>query len=250
MRYALLADVHANLHALDAVLEHAGSSVDRHLVAGDLVGYGPSPNECVARLTELGAICVAGNHDLMVRGDIGDERCIPLGRTSVAWTRSVLREDVRGYLEALPGRCTVDGSIVMAHGSLDDACEYTTRPQQAVEQLGRLPPGGDLLVLGHTHRPWGCDGEGRVLFDGGTGTVALPRRAVLNPGAVGQSRELRVRARYVILDTESRTAIFHAVNYDARACRAALRREGLAPRSYHLRPGVAGAARRLLRRLV
>ncbi|HVL96891.1 MAG TPA: metallophosphoesterase family protein [Solirubrobacteraceae bacterium] len=246
MRYAVLADVHANLHALEAVLAHAGP-VDGHLVAGDLVGYGPFPNECVSRLAEIGAICVAGNHDLMVRGDLDATRCIPLGRTSVAWTRRVLRDDVRAYLAALPGRLDVDGSIVVAHGSLDDPCEYTARPEQAVDQLERLPARSGLLVLGHTHRAWACDGAGRVLRDGGTGGLPLPDRVVLNPGAVGQSRELRVRARYIELDTERRHAIFHAVPYDTRAVRAALRRRGLAPGSYHLRPGPRGIARRLLR---
>ena len=141
MRYAVLADIHGNLHALDAVLAALkDAEVDGYLVAGDLVGYGPFPNECVERVAELDAACVAGNHDLIVLGQLSDERCIPLARTSLAWTRDVLRDDARAYLERLP-RVVDTGRVVMTHGSLDDPSEYTRTPEQAVTQLGRLAAG-------------------------------------------------------------------------------------------------------------
>ena len=229
--------------------ELRGEDVDRYLVAGDLVGYGPFPNECVERVAELGANCVAGNHDLIVLGELSDQRCIPLARTSLAWTREVLHDDARAYLERLPR--TIDaGAVVMAHGSLDDPEEYTRTPEQAVTQLGRLErehPDARVLVVGHTHRPWACEEDGRVPER--NGDLTLPGRILLNPGAVGQSRELLVRARYLILDLDRGVATFRAARYDTRACREALRARGLSPRSIHLRPTVGGAFRRL-RRLV
>ena len=91
MRFAVIADVHANLHALDAALAFVSDQdVDAYLCAGDLVGYGPFPNECVRRVRELPGRCVAGNHDLIVVDRCGDERCVPLARTSLRWTRASL----------------------------------------------------------------------------------------------------------------------------------------------------------------
>jgi predicted phosphodiesterase len=249
VRYAVLADTHANLHALDAVLEVVRSEgVDGYLVAGDLVGYGPFPNECVERVAGLDAACVAGNHDLIVLGQLSDDRCIPLAKTSLAWTRDVLRDDARSYLEGLPRSVDI-GPVVMAHGSLDDPQEYTRTPEQAIaqlEQLERNHPEARTLIVGHTHRPWACDEAGREPER--RGALKLPtERLLLNPGAVGQSRELRVRAYWVLLDLDRRVAEFRAVGYDTRACREALRARGLSSRSNHLRPPVGGAFRRLKR---
>jgi predicted phosphodiesterase len=251
MRYAVIADVHGNLHALDAALAQIRRiGVDAHLVAGDLVGYGPFPNECVELVAELGATCVAGNHDLMALGRLGDERCIPLARRSLAWTRRVLRDDARAFLAALPARAEVEGGVVMAHGTLDHAWEYTARPDQAQAQLARLQEehrGAGVLLLGHTHRRLACGVAGRALQPLSDRELRLPDPVLLNPGAVGQARELRVRARFLVLDTDRRTAAFHEVRYDTAACRAALRRNGLAPGSYHLLPTPGGAGRRILR---
>ena len=200
------------------------------------------------RVAELDAVCVAGNHDLIVLGQLWDERCIPLARTSLAWTREVLRDDARAYLERLP-RLVDAGRVVMAHGSLDDPSEYTRTPEQAVTQLGRLElehPDAGILVVGHTHRPWACDEVGRARRPDEGEDLPLPRgRLLLNPGAVGQSRELRVRARYLLLDLEQDVAQFRAVRYDTTACREALRANGLSPRSNHLRPTLGGAVRRV-----
>src|SRR3954452_20418268 len=125
MRYGVLADAHGNLDALRAVLraleQHA---VDGHLVVGDLVGYGPYPNECIAEVAALRASFVAGNHDLIALGQMSDNRCIELARNSLRWTREVLGADERAFLEALPRRAFVHGGTVLAHGALDGPQEY------------------------------------------------------------------------------------------------------------------------------
>lgn len=251
MRYAVLADIHGNLHALDAVLAALrDEDVDGYLVAGDLVGYGPFPNECVERVAALDAVCVAGNHDLIVLGELSDDRCIPLAKTSLAWTRDVLHDDARSYLEGLPRSADL-GSVVIAHGSLDDPQEYTRTPDQSVaqlEQLEREHPEASVLVVGHTHRPWACDKAGQGRRPEAGEDLPLGReRHLLNPGAVGQSRELRVRAYYMLLDLDRRVARLEAVRYDTKAAREALRARGLSPRSIHLRPTAGGAFRRLQR---
>lgn len=253
MRYAVLADIHANLPALEASLRLVeGASVDAYLVAGDVVGYGPHPNECVEAVAALGAICVAGNHDLMALGRLSEERCIPLGRASIRWTRMVLGRDARSYLETLPLQAEAPGGVLIAHGSLDDPEEYTTNAEEALAQLVRLQhrsPASRVLVLGHTHRPLIVGSKAGRLQPRGTGVVRLTRdeRYVVNGGGVGQARELRARARCAVLDLESDEVELYAVKYDVAACRRALRAAGLSPRSPHLRPSLAGAARRAIR---
>jgi predicted phosphodiesterase len=254
MRYGVLADIHGNLHALRAVLSALGrEGVDRYLIAGDLVGYGPNPNECVELVAGLDAVCIAGNHDLITLDQLSDERCPELARRSLRWTRSVLVDDARAFLASLPLRATAPGGIVMAHGSLDDPQEYTRRPQQAASQLARLNEDGwdaHILLLGHTHRAWA--------FALGSGAIPTRRPVsvsggdpvLLNPGGVGQSRswEPRARARFLVLDVRQELATFFAIPYELDLCRVALRRAGLSPRSCHIRPSPLDAGRRRLRK--
>jgi predicted phosphodiesterase len=253
MRYGVLADIHGNLHALEATLRALRpESVDGYLVAGDLVGYGPFPNECVELVKDLNAVCVAGNHDLIVLGRLPDRRCSRIARESLAWTRRVLREDARAYLETLPIRAKTHGGVVIAHGSLDDPEQYVTRPEQAAEQLERLRaehPEARVLLLGHTHRARAYGQQRGGLSAPGRAPLALGAQAwLLNPGAVGQSRELRALARFMVLDLERGIATFHAIRYDLGACRRALRSHGLPPRAYHVRPSPVRALSRAVRR--
>ncbi len=250
MRYGVIADIHANLHALRIAvgrLEQLG--VDRYLVAGDLVGYGPHPNECVELVAGLDAVCVAGNHDLIALGRLSDERCVELARASLRWTRGVLGHDAREFLASLPLNASTTDGIALAHGSLHDPQEYTTRPAQARTQLARVVeelPGTRVLVLGHTHRAWAYGR--RVGSISARGPAALPDEEILlNPGSAGQSRERRARARCVLLDMTAGAATFFALRYDLEACRAVLRERGLSPRSCHLRPSLAVAGRRAAR---
>ena len=224
MRYGVLADVHGNLFALRAAvrrLREAG--VDCWLCAGDLVGYGPYPSECVEVVAELGARCVAGNHELLVLGDLSEGHAGRLARETTAWTRGALREDCRSFLARLPLVVTTE-NLVMTHGSLASPEEYVTREVQAAGQLSRLGaehPEAGLLVVGHTHRPWLYSQVRGTVARGGPGGAALPRpdRFLLNPGSVGQSRqrEREPQARCMLVDTERREVRFYDVPYDVAA---------------------------------
>lgn len=253
MRYGLVADVHGNLHALRATLLVLESqSVDAVVFAGDLVGYGPFPNECVELIAGLNAIGVAGNHDLIALGRLPDERCIPLARQSLSWTRSVLVEESRHFLSTLPLVTEAAGGVMVAHGSLDDPQEYTVTAERAVQQLDQLPldsSTAEILVLGHTHRPWCYGRAGGAMKVVAGSPIPLPpgQRYLLNPGSVGQSREFRNHARFAVLDLDERLVEFHRVAYDFSACRRALRRQGLPRHSCHLRPSPVRRGRRLLR---
>jgi predicted phosphodiesterase len=259
MRYGVIADVHANLHALDAALAFLGTQeLDGYLCAGDLVGYGPFPNECVRRVAALDAPCVAGNHDLIVLGRLSDERCIPLARNSLRWTREVLDGEARAVLSALPlGLATADG-VAVHHGSVRDPQEYVVSEAQALaclDDLQEVAPAAHVLVLGHTHRPAAVGRRSGLLLRGGTGAVRLPadEPVLLNPGAVGQSRSRDPRARVMVLDLATRVASFHALDYEVAGCREALRERGLPPDSCHVPRSrwddVTGAVKRRIRRL-
>ena len=237
MRYGVIADVHANLHALDATLAFLSTQyVDRYLCAGDLVGYGPLPNESVRRVLDLGGPCVAGNHDLIALGRLGDERCIPLARASLRWTRGVLDPPVRAILAGLP-LTDRPGGLVLCHGWLEDPQQYVVGEQEAVARL-REAPDADIVIVGHTHRPMAVAARTGTLLRGASGTVRLPpgEPVLLNPGAVGQSRSADPNARAMVLDTDARTAAFHELPYDVAACREALCERGLPPNACHLPP--------------
>jgi predicted phosphodiesterase len=258
MRYGVLSDIHGNLDALQAVvdvLEKEG--VDHYLCAGDLVGYGPFPNECVELLGDLGAVCVAGNHDLIALGRLTDDRCGVLARESLRWTRQALGDGAKCYLGELPRQAGTCDGIVIAHGSLDDPEEYTRRSEQARLQLDQLEqerPYATTLILGHTHLPWAFDRwDGSIEFSGDGSVSLVPaRQRLLNPGAIGQSRERLPLARFVLLDLERQLATFYAVPYNVERCRRALRCQGLPPNSCHLPPsrlaGWSAPVRRVVRR--
>jgi predicted phosphodiesterase len=256
VRYGVFADVHGNLPALEAVLaalERAG--VDAYVSAGDLVGYGPFPNECVERVAALDPVCVAGNHDLIVLGRLTGERCIPLAQATLEWTRRVLSDGARAYLAALPLQARAGAGIVVAHGSLDDPEAYTRDADAAARERDRLTrrfPDARVLVLGHTHRAaaWSSQGGQLDPRDGTVLRVADGETHLVNPGAVGQSRERTVGARFAILDADRGELTFHRVSYDSARCRRALHRHGLPLDSYHLDRSRRGALERGLRRLV
>src|ERR671933_1014177 len=124
MRIGIVSDIHANLPALQAaltVLERV--AVDIYLCPGDIVGYGPWPNECVERVAALGAVCVAGNHDLVATKRLPPDRCDRLAQKTLRWTAEVLPDDSRGYLAGLPARWSRD-DLMMTHGSLRGPEEY------------------------------------------------------------------------------------------------------------------------------
>ncbi len=252
MRYAVLADIHGNLPALEAVLaDLVRHETDDVLCLGDLVGYGPFPNECIAAIERLSGPVVAGNHDLIALGVLSDARCIRVARRTLNWTRIALTPASRDFLAGLPGRADADGGVVLCHGTLDDPQEYLTTPTQATDNLARIGAAADILLVGHTHRPLAIGADGRVLSASPAGELAFGREAVvLNPGAVGQVRGGPLVARYLTLDTDERVAHFHQVTYDVSRTRRELRRQGLPPRTYRLRRSALGIVRRIGRGIV
>jgi predicted phosphodiesterase len=256
LRYGVFADVHANLHALETALtffERKG--VDRLVCLGDLVGYGPQPNEVVAKVADLEIPTVVGNHDLVAAGIDPLDRAGDEARRTLAWTLEEVTPGTRDYLRSLPRTLELDGGILAAHGSIDDPWHYVRRVPDAIEQMRRMEATGDqtLLLLGHTHRQVAIDLPSRTaatsewVLARRTRTMPITGPAFLNPGTVGQSREPRALARCAIVDLEQQRIHLHALPYPRGACREELRRRDLPPEWCHPRPTVKKTIRQVLR---
>jgi predicted phosphodiesterase len=237
MRYGVLSDIHGNLPALDAVLTALGTHrPDAILCAGDLVGYGAFPNECVDRIASVARACVAGNHDLVAIGRQPEDLLDDFGAETSRWTRGVLDDRACDYLAGLPLQLEVDG-VVLAHGSLHDPWRYVghSSAENELSWLAAERPDAGVLVLGHTHAPLAyCEGVGGIVTDEPLELVP-GRRYLLNPGAVGQSREALPVARFLVLDLTEGIASFLNVDYDVERYVADLLNAGL-PADAHHRP--------------
>lgn len=252
-KVAVISDVHANLHALRAVLAALqGRGISSYLCAGDIVGFGPHPNECVELLQELPVVAVAGNHDLVALGRADIARCGGLAARTLEWTIGELSQASREYLGGLPV-VLADGEIVMTHGSLTDRFEYVRSAEPAARQLADLSaqhPQARLLLLGHTHIPMAY-GATCGMLDANRSRLPLDpgHRYVLNPGSVGQSRDKSPDASCLVLDLGAGEALFLRVPYDIAACRAELVKRGLPEEGCHRRPISSSYPRRVARRL-
>jgi predicted phosphodiesterase len=229
MRVAVLSDIHSNLVALDAVLAHAGP-VDAVWHLGDVVGYGPDPDAVVARLIEVGALGVRGNHDAAALGGPEIDWFNPEARAAAAWTRDTIDGTTRAWLSALPERHTID-RMMLVHGSPRDPIrEYVSSAGIALENLAVLET--TFGLHGHTHVPvafcLGSDEGLRVVAPRSGGRLELDgTRALINPGSVGQPRDGDPDASYLILDPEAATVTWHRVPYDIPAVQEAIRAAGL-----------------------
>lgn len=248
-RYAILADVHAGIEALDAVLaEIDARGGARLLVAGDLVGYGPDPDLVVDRLRARGAECIAGNHEGMVLGRIGFSRSSRAAIRAALWTRERIRSDSRAFLAALPAVRDVDGQVLLTHGALEDPEIYVVddaRARAVLDGAARMSPSTRVVVCGHTHRPGmflPAQGWRRSRVDEVWPLPAGP--LLLNPGSVGEAREGAPVARFVLLDVDRREVRFLGVPYARAATDEKIRRAGLLPPRF-VSSGERGLAERV-----
>ncbi len=228
MKLALVSDLHANLEALEAVLGDIDrASPGANLVcAGDIVGYGPDPEACIARLQEREALCVMGNHEEMVLGRRDFSRCIYAGIVAAVWTRRQLSTPARVYLDALPPYLCMD-SVVICHGDLTNADTYVSTPERAeaaAAQLRAQHPSAEVLVCGHTHHAALYTRErGFQVVNAPCDYELLAGTFVINPGSVGQARGAAPLASYAVLDMERRRLSFRQVAYDYRTTLRKLR---------------------------
>lgn len=228
MRIGLFSDVHGNLTALEAVLEaYASMNIDRYICLGDVVGYGPWPNECCDRVRPLVDFCIVGNHDAAVSGRMDYNYYYDAARTVLDYHASLLSPENMAWLESLPYQRTEDG-ICFSHGSPvnPDAFDYVFNPVQAAGLLEHWDELAPITVMGHSHLTKSFALRKRSGIDA-VEELKPPRmrfeddaRYIITVGSVGQPRDNDARACFTVLDTDERSLEFHRVDYDIAAVAA------------------------------
>jgi predicted phosphodiesterase len=228
MRICVLSDIHANLPALEAVLD-AVKPYDTIWQLGDICGYGPQPDEVVALLKSHGATGVRGNHDSAAIGALDTDAFNDDARYAVEWTADRISAQTRDWLAALPLK-TEDSPFTLVHGSpRDPTWEYVYTAGVAKANLALFDTAHCLV--GHTHVPLVFRQRGGKV-DGvhvkGDMTYALgTERLVINPGSVGQPRDGDPRASALLIDTDAKTLDWHRVAYPIAQVQALMEQAGL-----------------------
>jgi predicted phosphodiesterase len=236
MRRLVLSDVHANATALAAALAACQGSWDQAVCLGDLVGYGPDPNEVIDQIRPVLGAVIRGNHDKAAcgLGDLDDFN--PVARSAVEWTRLQLRPENLRYLASLPAGPMHLDALTLVHGAFHDEDEYVFVPEQALDGLLVAPEA--LTFFGHTHMQGGFSYRDSELE-----AIALrpPRanvsvsalrlesgsRYLLNPGSIGQPRDGDARAAFAIVDSNQSLVEFWRVPYDIASVQQRMRQARL-----------------------
>jgi len=230
MRVAVISDVHSNLHALQAVLADIDAATpDEIWCLGDVVGYGPRPNECADIVRERSAIVLVGNHDLASIGKLDTGDFGPLAAESAHWTERALGEEQAAWLRTLEPAARREG-LDLFHGSArDPVWEYVLSEQIALETM--LVTNAPIVLVGHSHIALALAWDGTTV-EGGLArnetVVETPgARWLLNPGSVGQPRDGDARAAWLLIDIPAGRAIFRRVPYAIEQTQAEMRAAGL-----------------------
>jgi len=230
MRVAVISDIHANLHALEAVLTDIGAeATDEIWCLGDVVGYGPRPNECADIVRERSAIVLVGNHDLAAIGKLDTADFGPLAAESAHWTERALGAEQAAWLRSLEPVAVREG-IELYHGSArDPVWEYVLSEQVALETM--LVTSAPIVLVGHSHVALALAWDGAAidggLARGGTECDTSSGRWLLNPGSVGQPRDGDARAAWLLIDNSAGRAAFRRVSYPIEETQAEMRAAGL-----------------------
>ncbi|MDQ6780673.1 MAG: metallophosphatase family protein [Candidatus Eremiobacteraeota bacterium] len=233
MRYGIVSDIHANFEALQAVLKALDAAgMERLLCLGDIVGYGPNPNECCDELRRRECLAIAGNHDEAAISPERPDTFNPLAREAIEWTKHELSAANRVYLEGLPRERELD-NFSMVHGAPVFHFDYiqSVSDAQTAFPHASLP----LTFIGHTHiaEVFFQDQGGRAyhlkLGHGGTIDIIDECRYIINPGSVGQPRDHNPQASFALYDPARRIVEIHRVEYDVAGVQRRMHQAKLPP---------------------
>jgi diadenosine tetraphosphatase ApaH/serine/threonine PP2A family protein phosphatase len=215
VRYAIVSDVHGNLEALQAAFEMIAPT-DGVLCLGDIVGYGPNPNECVELIRARATATVLGNHDVAAIDNFGLSYFNPTAREAMRWTQTVLTAENIDWLNGLGYEFRVP-EFLLVHGAPVSYFEYILDKPAAARAFAATD--APLIFIGHTHiaeyyvlRPDGSI-DHRHLQQGGTFTLDDDSRYVVNVGSVGQPRDLNPRASFAFYDPAQRAVTINRFEY-------------------------------------
>lgn len=224
---AILSDIHSNLAALQAVLDDL-PEVEAIWSLGDLVGYGPCPNEALDLIKDKLALSIAGNHDLGSIGQMDLNAFTADAGEACRFTNNTILLDNRHYLESLP-MVEADKNSTLAHGSPKEPLwQYILSPETAAENFELFDT--PLCFIGHTHLP--------VIYKKNKDKTITPRegqiieldpndKALINPGSVGQPRDGNPKSSYLLWDQNNRTLTFKRVAYDIKATQLTMEQANL-----------------------
>jgi len=236
MRILIISDIHANLTALEAVIEDVGD-FDATWCLGDVVGYGPDPNECISQILSLPNLtCLMGNHDAAVIGDIDIASFNLEARISVRWTQSVITNDSLDFLKSLPDKIVVGGQT-LAHGSPRyPTWEYLLDTPTIEDNFAYFDT--PFWFVGHTHLPviYQLDGDQQPphhLIPDTFVPIQLTPRAIINPGSVGQPRDRNPLAAYGVFNTKTHTLEYRRAVYDIQSVQTRMQAANLPRRHIH-----------------
>jgi len=230
MKYAIISDIHANLEALESVLAEAERrGADEVLCLGDVVGYGPNPNECVDVIRETARVTLAGNHDYAPLGKLDLTYFNPWARMAIEWTAEQLSERSRAFLLALPLRQELEGfTIVHATPLEPEKWNYIVTIGDAVNNFPKFQ--SQICFVGHSHVPLVISmnehEDYRVVRENPL-PIEPNRRYIINVGSVGQPRDLIPKAAFGIYDTEEGTYELLRVDYDIAETQSKILSSGL-----------------------
>lgn len=237
MRMLVFSDIHGNLSALESVLTDAvQQGIDRAICLGDIVGYGPRPNECIELVRNFrNCRCICGNHDAAVLWDSSPYGMTKNAKESILWTMDQLSEENKLYLKMLPDRITI-GDMIFAHANPYNprGWRYVMERKYAMRTFGGT--NCRHIFIGHSHSPliitkkhWLAvtiePARGAFSFSAGD-----TRRRIFNCGSVGQPRDKDPRACYLIVDTTAKQIEFHRIEYDIDKTARAIADAGLPSR--------------------
>jgi len=235
MRYAIISDMHSDLEALTAFFEETAQlGIDKIICLGDIVGYNASPNECVDLIREKKVKCIMGNHDMRASGAVGIGDMNLLASESMEWTKGVLTEENKKFLEKLPLKVRVNNRFLAVHGWIDDTDKYIFGAGDALKNFKLLEAvrNINLCFFAHTHVPITyIQADTTVKLNLDT-TVKIEKDVnyLINPGGLGQPRDKDPRGSFLVYDTETQDVNFYRVEYDIQATAEKIIEAGLSPR--------------------
>jgi len=227
MRILIISDIHANLTALQTVLKAAGK-FDATWCLGDLIGYGPDPNECVEVVRQLPNLtCILGNHDAAAINVIDTNSFNLDARTSIEWTQNRLTKESSTFLESLPQKVEIR-DVTLVHGSPRyPIWEYLLDAQTATQNFEHFDT--PYCFIGHSHLPVVFSLNDAVPYTqlhipNPDEKINLKPRMILNPGSVGQPRDHNPQAAFAIYDDKKHEWQFFRISYDVESVQLRMRR--------------------------
>lgn len=229
MIIAIISDIHANIEALEQVIDDIQKQeVDKIICLGDIVGYGPNPNECIEKLKNLGCLCLAGNHDWAALGMLDTSTFNRVAKHAIDWTKEQLTPNNLGFLQGLP-LTQVEEGCLFVHATPQNPEKWgyiiaIGHARQAFQEFHEK-----VCFVGHTHYPFVLQQKNEEIYNVTKAEVEFEEdcRYLINVGSVGQPRDKNPDASYGIIDTEKNTFRFRRIPYPIQAVKEKIIQAGL-----------------------